>query len=158
MADKDFYLAACRLDPVLQFIGEHHLCQLAVAIDLVRVIVVLPVHVVELDGFEAHLVAFTGDHDDPPVGGIDTLEQQPAQQEMPVVIHAQLTFETVDGELLSGNLSDGAISDEGFDLRDLLQHFRGRAAHAGQPRQIHAYMHDIRRGAKLLLQRRDGGL
>ena len=100
MADEDSDFLVCFFDLVLQLIGKHHLRQFAVTISAVLVIALVPVHVVELHCLETHLITKTCNDRDAAFGFFDPIEKHAAQDEVAVVVCAQLTFKTVYGEFL----------------------------------------------------------
>ena len=98
MADVDLNVRFVRRSqPVLQLVGKHHLSQFALRVGFVRVVVLVPVHVVELDGLEPHIVAKASHDYDAALAFLDSLEQQPAKQEMPIMVRAQHAFKTIYG-------------------------------------------------------------
>ena len=92
-------------------------------------VVLVPVHVVELDRFEPHLVAQAADHNDAACRFLDTLVKQPAEEEVTLVVCAELAFEAVIGELLRRHLRDGSVANQRVDSWDFFQYFRRRFSH-----------------------------
>lgn len=111
MADIDPDFPAGGPDPVLQFIGEHHLRQLALAVGRIGAIGLVPVHIVELDRPEPHPVAKAGHDHDPAHRRLDAVEEHPAENEMAVMVGAKLAFEPVNGKLSRRHLRDGGVAD-----------------------------------------------
>lgn len=112
MADVDLHRFPGSPDAILQFIGKHHLRQLGLAVDRIGAVVLVPVHVVELDRLDAHVVAEAGHDHDPALRLFDAVKQHPAQHEVAVVVGAKLAFEAVDGQLLFRHLRDGRIATD----------------------------------------------
>ena len=118
MADEDLdILAPRRGQAILQFVGKHHLCQLALRIGCVRTVALIPVHVIETDGFGAHVVAEAGNYLDPAFAFGDADKEQAIEQKMPVVVGAELAFEPFDGQLARWYLCDGRVIDPCVDAR-----------------------------------------
>ena len=116
MADIDLHVGlACRLQPVLQFVGKHHLRQLALRVGGVRAVARFPVHVIEPDRLQPHVVAEAGHDDDPAPERLDPLEEQAAEQEVAVVVCAQLALEAILGQLALRHLGDGGVADQRVD-------------------------------------------
>ena len=152
MADIDLNVLSRLRDAVLQFIGKHHLRQLALTIGGVGAVVLVPVHVVELDGAQAHLVAKARNHHDPARGLFDPVEQQPAEQEVAIVIGAQLAFMSRLGQLAAWHLRNGGVADQRVDPGNIAQKLCRSAAHRVQIGQIHPNKADLRRRAIFVFQ------
>ena len=65
--------------------------------NMILMVVRVPVHVVELDRSDPHLVAEAGHHHDPALRRLDTFEKEPAQQEVAVVVRAEHALMAVYG-------------------------------------------------------------
>ena len=156
MADIDLHPGfACRGQPVLQFVGKHHLREFALRVGPVLVIILVPVHVVELDCLDPHIIAKAADDHDPAFCRFDPVEQQAAQQEVAIVVRPEHAFVPVDSELLRRHLRDGRVADEGIDPGDGFQHFLCRRADAGQIGKVHTHEGHIDFRAELVFQLRD---
>ena len=138
MADKDLDVLVRGLDSVLKFICEHHLRQLALAINGIGAVVLVPVHVVELDGPDPQFVAKAGHDHDPTFRLLDAVEEHPAKDEVTVMVGAELAFEPVYGEFLCRYLRDSRIADQRVDLGNGLEHHFHRCAHARKLCEVHA--------------------
>ena len=157
MTDIDLYVRFARSgQPVLQLISKHHLRQFALRIGLIRVIVLVPVHIVELDSLDPHIVAQARDHHDAAVAFLDALKQQTRQQEVAVMVRAKHAFMAIHCEFLCRHLCDRCIAHECINSRDSLQHLGSCLAHTGKRREIHTNKANPCSASKFLFQSRNG--
>lgn len=129
MTDVNLQIFARSFDAVLQFVGEHHLGQLALAVDGVGAIVLIPVHIVELDGFDAQIIPEAGNNHDPASAGFELFEQFSAQQEVAVVVGSKLAFKPVNCQLLCGHLSNCSVADQRINSGQGREQIFRRSAH-----------------------------
>lgn len=150
MVDIGRDILVCCLDPILQLIGKYHLRQLALTINRIGTVVLVPVHIVEQDCLNAHIVAKAGHDHDPPLCLVNAIKEHAAEHEMAIMVDFELAFETILGEFLCRHLRDGSVADQCINPGNGPEQFVRRRAHA---RKVHADKAHISAYAELLFQR-----
>ena len=127
--------------PALQFVGEHEVGELGLAVPGDPPVAVLGLEVVEVDPPLPVIVAADGHHPGPGPPG-HPVEQQPAQREMAQVVDAELQLEAVGGDPVRRHHDPGVV-DQQVDALAGGPDLCGRRADRPQRGQIQRHHPDI---------------
>lgn len=155
MTNERLGIATGGSNPPPEFITKHHLRQFALGIRIPAGVVFFEVKIFELDSSQPHPVAHTADHHDTTLRLVDPFEQQAAQQKMTQMVHTELAFETIDGQVKSWDLCDGRVADQCVDLRYVLQDLSGGLSYRCKLGQVHPDGTDVGVAPEFLLEPRD---